>query len=271
MDDIGIVVAGPSGRMGRTLLRLIAETPGFVLAGALARPGSPIVGADCGSLAGLGRNGIAVTDDPHALPDTARAFIDFTTPATTVELADFATRREIAFVSGTTGLSRYDFSRLQRASRDGVVVHSGNMGLGINLLAAMVGQAARSLDANFDIEILEMHHNRKVDAPSGTALLLGQAAAEGRGIDLDIHADRIRDGHPGAREKGHIGFAVLRGGTVIGEHSVIFAGEHERIELRHRAEDRSMFARGALKAAVWGIGQAPGLYSMADVLGLAAL
>ncbi|WP_413991619.1 4-hydroxy-tetrahydrodipicolinate reductase [Labrys okinawensis] len=269
MADIGLVVAGPSGRMGRTLIRMIAETPGVTLCGALARPGSAAVGADCGRLAGLEPNGMEVMDDPHALPETAQVILDFTTPATTVALATLAARRGMVLVSGTTGLSPDDFARLRDASRHAVIVHSGNMGLGINLLAAMIRRAARSLDAEFDIEILEMHHGRKVDAPSGTALLLGQAAADGRGIDLESRSDRRRDGHTGAREKGHIGFATLRGGTVIGEHSVILAGEHERIEFRHKAEDRTMFARGALRAALWGLGRAPGLYSMADVLGLA--
>jgi 4-hydroxy-tetrahydrodipicolinate reductase len=269
MADMRLVVAGPSGRMGQTLIRLIAATPGIALGGAIARPGSPAIGQDAGKLAGLEPNGVVVTDDPAGPLDAADGIIDFTTPATTVELAALAAHRRLVHVTGTTGLTKADFARLEAAANQAVIVHSGNMGLGINLLAAVIKRAARSLDEDFDIEILEMHHSRKVDAPSGTALLLGEAAAAGRGIDLEENTDRRRDGHAGARQRGHIGFATLRGGTVIGEHRIIFAGDNERIEFVHKAEDRTMFARGALKAALWGLGREPGYYSMADVLGLA--
>ncbi|MDZ5450953.1 MULTISPECIES: 4-hydroxy-tetrahydrodipicolinate reductase [Labrys] len=268
MADMRLVVAGASGRMGQTLIRMIAETPGVVLAGAIERTGSPAIGQDAGRLAGLDANGVIVTDDPLSLLTSAEGIIDFTAPAATVELAALAAQMRIVHVIGTTGLSKEDFARLRAAARHAVIVQSGNMSLGVNLLAAVVKRVAKSLDADFDIEVLEMHHNRKVDAPSGTALMLGQAAADGRGIDLDANADRVRDGHPGAREKGHIGFATLRGGTVVGEHSVIFAGENERLEFSHKAESRTMFARGALKAVLWGFGRKPGYYSMADVLGL---
>ena len=271
MSDMRLVVAGASGRMGQTLIRLIAQTPGVVLSGAIERPGAPEVGQDAGKVAGLEPNGVLITDDPLSLLTSAEGIIDFTAPGATVELAALAAQMRIVHVIGTTGLSKEDFVRLKAAARHAVVVQSGNMSLGVNLLAAVVKRVARSLDEDFDIEILEMHHNRKVDAPSGTALLLGQAAAEGRGIDLDGHSDRVRDGHTGAREKGHIGFATLRGGTVVGEHTVIFASEGERIEFAHKAESRVIFARGALKAAMWGFGRKPGYYSMADVLGLAEL
>nr|HMN52398.1 4-hydroxy-tetrahydrodipicolinate reductase [Xanthobacteraceae bacterium] len=196
------------------------------------------------------------------------AIIDFTTPASTVELAALAAQARIVHVIGTTGLSDADDKKLEAAARHAALIKSGNMSLGVNLLAALVKRAAAALGPDFDIEVLEMHHNRKVDAPSGTALLLGNAAAEGRGIDLAKNSVRSRDGHTGARKAGDIGFATLRGGTVVGEHSVIFAGASERIELTHKAEDRMIFARGALAAAKWGKGKKPGIYSMADVLGL---
>ena len=169
-------------------------------------------------------------------------------------------------IIGTTGLSAADEAKIKDAAKKAVIVKSGNMSLGVNLLAALTRRVAKTLDNSFDIEILEMHHNQKVDAPSGTALLLGRAAAEGRGIDLDKHSVKSRDGHTGARKAGDIGFATLRGGTVVGEHSVIFAGPAERIELTHKAEDRMIFARGALHAALWARRQKPGLYSMMDVL-----
>ncbi|MDQ0392302.1 4-hydroxy-tetrahydrodipicolinate reductase [Labrys monachus] len=271
MADMRLVVAGAGGRMGQALVRLIGATPGVVLAGAIERAGSPLIGQDAGRLAGLEPNGVLVTDDPLALLTGAEGIVDFTAPAATVELSALAAQMRIVHVVGTTGLSSEDMARLRAAGRHAVIVQSGNMSLGVNLLAAVVKRVARSLDAEFDIEILEMHHNRKVDAPSGTALLLGEAAAAGRGVDLAGHADRVRDGHTGARQKGHIGFATLRGGTVVGEHSVIFAGEGERIEFSHKAESRTIFANGALKAAMWGQGRKPGLYTMADVLGLADL
>jgi 4-hydroxy-tetrahydrodipicolinate reductase len=271
MADLRLVVAGAGGRMGQTLIRMIAETPGVVLSGAVERAGSHAIGQDAGRLAGLEPNGVIVTDDPLSLLTVAEGIIDFTAPVATVELAALAAQMRIVHVIGTTGLSKEDMARLKAASRHAVIIQSGNMSLGVNILAAVIKRVAQSLDADFDIEVLEMHHNRKVDAPSGTALLLGQAAAAGRGIDLDTHADRVRDGHPGARSRGHIGFAALRGGTVIGEHTVIFAGDGERIEFTHKADNRTLFARGALKAAIWGHGRKPGLYSMADVLGLGDL
>jgi 4-hydroxy-tetrahydrodipicolinate reductase len=271
MADLRLVVTGAGGRMGQTLVRLVAETPGVVLVGAVERPGSPVIGQDAGRVAGLDANGVTITDGPLTLLTGADGVLDFTAPAATVELAALAAQMRIVHVVGTTGLSESDDAKLKAAARHAVIVRSGNMSLGVNLLAAVAKRVAQTLDADFDIEIVEMHHNRKVDAPSGTALLLGRAAAAGRGITLDHHADRGRDGLTGARKKGDIGFASLRGGTVVGDHTVIFAGEGERIELTHRAESRILFARGALRAALWGHGRKPGLYSMMDVLGLADL
>ena len=266
MTDMRLIVAGAGGRMGRTLIRAIAETGGVTLAGAVEGAHSPFLGQDSGLLAGLGENGILVASDVKVRGSKADALIDFTTPQATIVLAALAAQAGIIHVIGTTGLSEADEAKLKDAAKSAVIVKSGNMSLGINLLAALAKRAARTLGEDFDIEILEMHHNRKVDAPSGTALLLGQAAAEGRGIALGERSVRARDGETGARKPGDIGFAALRGGTVIGEHSVIFAGPGERLELAHKAEDRMIFARGALRAALWARGKKPGIYSMADVL-----
>jgi 4-hydroxy-tetrahydrodipicolinate reductase len=267
MSDMRLVVAGAGGRMGRTLIKAIAETKGLALAGAVEQAGA-LIGQDAGVLAGLGENGIKLAADAAPLLANADGILDFTIPKATVELAGLAAKAGVVHVIGTTGLSDEEEAKISDAARTAIIVKSGNMSLGVNLLAALVKQVAKALDEDFDVEIVEMHHNKKIDAPSGTALLLGRAAAEGRGIDLDKRSARGRDGHTGARKAGDIGFAALRGGTVVGEHQVIFAGTAERLELVHRAEDRMIFARGALKAALWARGKKPGLYSMMDVLGL---
>jgi 4-hydroxy-tetrahydrodipicolinate reductase len=268
MSDMRLVVVGAAGRMGRTLVRIIAESDGATLAGAIERAGVAEIGKDSGELAGLGPNGIAVTTDPLPVFAKADGVLDFTMPAATLAFAELAAQARIVHVIGTTGIAPDDETKIKAAARHAVIVRSGNMSVGVNLLAGLVRQAAKALADNFDIEVLEMHHRAKVDAPSGTALLLGQAAAEGRGINLGQHSVRARDGHTGARERGDIGFATLRGGSVIGEHSVIFAGDGETIQLTHKASDRALFARGAVRAALWGRDKKPGLYSMADVLGL---
>jgi 4-hydroxy-tetrahydrodipicolinate reductase len=268
MADMRLIVAGAGGRMGRTLIRAIAETKGLTLAGAVEAQGSAVIGRDAGELAGLGNNGISVAVDPAPLLANADGLIDFTIPAATVAFAELTARRGCAHIIGTTGLNGENEKLIAEAGKRAVMVKSGNFSMGVNLIAALTKRVAKTLDDSFDIEILEMHHNKKIDAPSGTALMFGRAAAEGRGIDLAQHSERGRDGETGARQPGAIGFASLRGGTVVGEHSVIFAGPAERIELTHRAEDRMIFARGALHAAAWARGQKPGVYSMADVLGL---
>jgi 4-hydroxy-tetrahydrodipicolinate reductase len=268
MSEMRLMVAGAGGRMGRTLVKAIAENKNCTLAGALEDARSPLIGWDAGTLAGLGENNVKLTGDPAKLMDAVDGIIDFTIPAATVAYATLAAKAGKVHVIGTTGLSADDEAKIRDAAKTAVIVKSGNMSLGINLLAALTRRVARTLDQSFDIEILEMHHNQKIDAPSGTALLLGDAAAEGRGIDLGKRSVRSRDGHTGARKAGDIGFATLRGGSVVGEHSVIFAGPAERIELTHRAQDRMIFANGALHAALWARDQKPGLYSMADVLGL---
>ena len=266
--DMRLAVVGAAGRMGRTLIRVIAETLGANLVGAVERSGAAELGRDSGELAGLGSNGITIGEDPLPLFAKADGVLDFTTPAATVGFAELAAQARIVHVIGTTGISGDAEAKIKAAARHAVVVKSGNMSMGVNLLAVLVRQAAKALDADFDIEVLEMHHKSKVDAPSGTALLLGRAAAEGRGIDLTETSVYAREGHTGARRRGDIGFATLRGGSVVGEHSVLLAGEGEVIELTHKATDRAIFARGAVKAALWGHGKKPGLYSMADVLGL---
>ncbi len=268
MADMRLVVVGASGRMGRTLIRAVTETEGTMLSGAIERAGSPDIGRDAGEIAGIDKLGVQITDDALSAFAHADGVLDFTVPAATVHFAELAAQARIVHVVGTTGCSAAEDAKLSAAARHAVLVKSGNMSLGVNLLAQLVREAARALGPEYDVEIVEMHHRAKVDAPSGTALLLGQAAAEGRRVDLSAHSVRSRDGHTGPRRMGDIGFATLRGGTVVGDHMVVLAGPHERIELTHRAEDRSIFARGAVKAALWGMGRKPGLYSMADVLGL---
>lgn len=268
MADMRLIVAGAGGRMGRALVRTIHETEGATLVGALEAPGSELLGKDAGVLAGLPANGVQLSADLWAISKDADGILDFTVPAATIANVAIAAQRGIVHVIGTTGLSASDDAVIKSVTQRAIVVKSGNMSLGVNLLAALVKQVARSLDPSFDIEIIEMHHRAKIDAPSGTAFMLGQSAADGRGVSLGDHSARGRDGITGERRAGDIGFASLRGGTAAGDHTVIFAGPHERIELTHRAEDRLIFAHGALKAAMWAHGQKPGFYSMADVLGL---
>jgi 4-hydroxy-tetrahydrodipicolinate reductase len=267
MKAIRVTVAGASGRMGRTLIRAIAESQDMQLAFALERSGHADLGRDAGTLAGLSAADIPLTDDLVGAAAKSDAVLDFTTPQASVALSEIAAQARIVHVIGTTGFAAADLARLQAAARHAVIVKSGNMSLGVNLLAALVREAAKVLP-NYDIEVVEMHHRMKVDAPSGTALMLGEAAAKGRGVALHEHEVRARDGNTGARADGVIGFASLRGGTVVGDHTVTLAGPYERIELSHRAEDRMIFARGALAAARWGQGKKPGIYAMSDVLGL---
>ncbi|MGE5513964.1 MAG: 4-hydroxy-tetrahydrodipicolinate reductase [Bacteroidota bacterium] len=268
MSDMKLAVMGAAGRMGRELIRAIQAVEGCTLAGAVAKPGSRVLGEDAGILAGLGKIGVPVSDDALEVVAKVDGILDFTTPAATVTLAGLAANARIVHVIGTTGISSADEAAIKAAARHATIIKAGNMSLGVNLLVAVTRKVAEALDADFDIEVVEMHHRHKVDAPSGTALMLGAAAAEGRGVNLETASVRVRDGHTGARKRGDIGFASLRGGNVVGEHTVVFAGEGERIELSHKATDRGIFARGAVKAALWGRGKGPGLFSMGDVLGL---
>jgi 4-hydroxy-tetrahydrodipicolinate reductase len=263
-----IGIAGCAGRMGRMLLRTVLDAPGAELAGGIERPGHPTLGQDLGTVAGGEPLGFSVTDDAAALFATADVVIDFSAPAAALTHAGLAARHGTALVVGTTGLAADHRSALEQAAESVPVVVAANMSVGVNLLLGLTRLLAEVLGPDFDIEIVEMHHRQKVDAPSGTALALGEAAAAGRGIALGDAAVRVRDGHTGPRPTGAIGFATLRGGDVIGEHTVIFAGEGERLELTHRAASRSVFASGAIRAALWCEGRAPGLYTMRDVLGL---
>ncbi len=267
MADIRMAVAGAAGRMGCALVRAISEINGAKLSGALESEGHPDLGQDAGALAGLPASGVTLSADAAAVLSSADVLIDFSTAKVSTKLAERAAAAGVAEVIGTTGFSTEDEAVLGAAAKRIAIVKSGNMSLGICLLTALVEKAAATLP-DFDVEILEMHHAMKKDAPSGTALMLGRAAAKGRGIALEGHMERGRDGITGARKKGDIGFASLRGGTIVGEHQVIFAGNHERIVLSHSAEDRAIFANGAVRAALWVKGKPAGLYAIADVLGL---
>lgn len=267
-ETVGIAVLGASGRMGRMLTEAVLAEPGAHLSGATERAGHPWVGRDLGEAMGGAHLGVIVTDDPVEVFARSQAALDFTAPAATRLHAELAAQARLVHVIGTTGLDRADLELLAAAARHATIVRSGNMSLGVNLLAVLTRKVAAALGLDYDIEIIEMHHRAKVDAPSGTALLLGEAAAAGRRANLADAAVRTRDGHTGARPEGTIGFATLRGGDVVGDHSAIFAGPGEMITLSHRATDRGVFARGAVRAALWGQGRDPGLYDMIDVLGL---
>ena len=264
----GLVVTGASGRMGQELSKLVLTSDKARLVGAVEREGHPWIGQDLGAAMGIAPVGISVTDDPLEPFAKAQGILDFTLPDATVRFAAIAAQARAVHVIGTTGLSDQDLEAISAAARHSVVIRAGNMSLGVNLLVRLTRMVAGILDEDYDIEVIEAHHNRKIDAPSGTALMLGNAAAEGRGATLDAVAERGRDGIVGARARGAIGFSAIRGGDVIGEHDVLFAGPGERVVLRHIASDRSLFARGALRAALWGQDKKPGEYDMMNVLGI---
>jgi 4-hydroxy-tetrahydrodipicolinate reductase len=264
---VKVGVVGCAGRMGQMLLRMLISAPGIVVVGGTERRGSAALGQDIGALAGVDPLGISVGDDPSLLFDTSDVVVDFTNPTATVSHAQMAARSGCALVIGTTGFDSDQLSSLYRAAQRAPIVLAANMSLGINLLQQVVEEVARILDSDWDIEIIEMHHRQKIDAPSGTALALGEAAARGRGQQLRRISRRSRDGQVGPRVKGEIGFAALRGGDVVGDHTVIFAADGERVEITHRAASREIFARGAVKSVLWAAGKKPGLYSMRDVLG----
>ncbi len=265
-ETIGIAVAGVSGRMGQMLVRCVNEDPQLHMASAFERAGHDWVGQDLGTAMGASVSGVTVTDTPDF--SGVRAVIDFTAPEATVALSCLVAEAGAAHVIGTTGMTDEQIAALAPAAQKTAIVRAGNMSLGVNLLVQITRQVAAALDEDFDIEVIESHHHHKVDAPSGTALMLGEAAAAGRGVSLNDTKDSGRDGITGARRRGDIGFSAIRGGDIIGEHDVLFAGPGERITLRHVASDRALFARGALKAAKWAVGQPAGAYDMLDVLGL---
>lgn len=262
-----IGVVGATGRMGQAVLtQLLARH--HTIAGAVTQKGDKAIGRDVGLLLCQEPVGVTVSDDAEALFASAQAVIDFTRPQPTVYYAGLAAKHGVALISGTTGLDAEQELAIQKAAASAPVMWAPNMSLGVNLLMALTEKAASLLGPDYDIEIVEMHHRHKVDAPSGTALGLGRAAAKGRKVKLDEVAEYTRHGHTGVREAGTIGFATLRGGDVIGDHTVVFASEGERVELTHKASSRDIFARGAVVAAEWAVGKKPGFYTMKDVLGL---
>ena len=267
-EPCSIAVAGVAGRMGRMLVETIGCSERAQICGASEKPGHSWIGRDLGECVGGAPSGIAVCEDPVLAFKDAAAVIDFTSPEATAKNAAAAAELGCAFVSGATGLTEAELSAVADASKRTAVVRAGNMSLGINLLTSIAKSVAKALDEDFDIEIVEAHHRQKVDSPSGTALMLGEAAAEGRGTSLKDCAIRGRDGITGARPRGSIGFSAIRGGDIVGEHDVVFAGDGERITIRHVATDRAVYARGALKAALWAVGRPAGQYNMRDVLGI---
>jgi 4-hydroxy-tetrahydrodipicolinate reductase len=268
MAEIGMGVIGCGGRMGRMLLAEIAAAEDCALVGGSAAPGSAYVGSDLGELAGIGSIGLAAGNAAGELIRASDVIIEFSVAAATASHAELAAELGTPLVIGTTGLSAAESATVRAAAKRIPIVWAANTSLGINLLLGLVEQVANRLGSEWDIEIMEMHHHGKADAPSGTALALGRAAAGGRGVKLGDVAQRGRDGITGARKRGDIGFASLRGGDAVGDHHVIFAGAGERLELSHRATNRAIYAKGAVRAARWVIGQPPGLYGMKEVLGL---
>ena len=268
MSDLKIGVAGASGRMGRMLVREIMAAPGCVLSAASEGPGHAALGDDAGIIAGLDTIGVTLADDASALFSASDAVIDFTAPKATALHAAQAAEHNTAHIIGTTGLNEGEEVALHAAAKSVPIVWAPNMSLGVNLLFDLARRVTGTLGTEYDIEIVEMHHAHKVDAPSGTSLALGRAVAEGRGVDLDDVAVKSRDGLIGPRQAGDIGFATLRGGDVVGDHTVVFAGPGERVELTHKANDRAIYAKGAVRAALWARENPPGLYGMADVLGI---
>lgn len=264
----GLVIAGASGRMGQMLIKTVEASAACNLVGVTEQAGHAWEGRDLGVCMGGTETGVPVVADMAGLLSKADGLIDFTSPAATVAHAQQAAEHGVVHVIGTTGFEPEDITAIASQAKRTPIIRAGNMSLGVNLLTKLTRMVAQALDEDFDIEVIEAHHRHKVDAPSGTALMLGEAAAEGRGVSLDAVRDSGRDGITGARRKGDIGFTAIRGGDIVGEHDVLFAADGERIVLRHIATDRTVFARGAVKAALWGQGKPPGAYDMMDVLGL---
>jgi 4-hydroxy-tetrahydrodipicolinate reductase len=263
-----IAIVGAAGRMGQMLIRQIAQTDGCMLVGASEAAGSKAIGRDAGEVAGLEAAGVKITADSAAAIGAAEVVIDFTVPAATVAHAGTAADKGVSMVIGTTGLDPEQTAAIHECARRVPVLWAANMSMGINILMALVEKTASLLDPGYDIEVLEMHHRHKIDAPSGTALALGRSAAAGRKVELEKVWRKSRDGHTGARPAGEIGFATLRGGEEVGVHTVMFAASGERLELSHRSFSRETYASGAVRAALWLQGKKPGLYGMKDVLGL---
>lgn len=263
-----IAVNGAAGRMGRTLIEAVAQNPDTTLSAAIERPDSTLLGADAGELAGLGRNGVRVVGSLEEVIDAFDVLIDFSAPAASVINARLCAASGRALVVGTTGFDAAQLEAVHAAARTVPLCMSSNFSTGVNLCFRLLDIAARALGETVDIEIIEAHHRHKVDAPSGTALSMGQVVAKALGRDLEQVAVYGREGHTGARAREAIGFATVRAGDIVGDHTVLFAADGERIEITHKASSRMSFARGAVRASAWLPGRAPGLYSMQDVLGL---
>ncbi len=262
------IVCGAAGRMGRALTAVVHETPAAHLVGAIEAPGSPAIGVDAGILAGVGALGITVSSDYAAVAGADTVTLDFTTPLATLDHARVAAGQGAAIVVGTTGFSAAQAQELEQWATRTRCVIAPNMSVGIAVLQKLIRQAVEALGSDFDIEIVEMHHRMKVDAPSGTALALGRTAAAARGLELSEVGVFGREGEVGRRTDREIGVMALRGGGVVGDHTVILAGASERVELTHRAHDRGCLARGAVRAGMWLAHQPQGRYTMEDVLGL---
>ena len=265
---VAITISGAAGRMGRTLIQTVRDTPGLELVGALERSGIEQLGQDAGELAGIGRLGVALTDDTRAALLPCAVLIDFTAPAATLAKLSLCRELGIAMVIGTTGFDEAGRAAIAAAAKDIPIMTTPNMSVGVNVLFRLVEMAAKALGDGADVEVIETHHKQKVDAPSGTAVKLGEILATALGRDFAAVAVHGRHGQVGARTAKEIGFHALRGGDIVGDHTVMFAGMGERIEITHRASSRTNFAEGAMRAALWLPDKAPGVYDLQDVLGL---
>ncbi|MEO5377048.1 MAG: 4-hydroxy-tetrahydrodipicolinate reductase [Magnetococcus sp. DMHC-6] len=269
MPPIKIGIVGGAGRMGCMLVQAIQVTPACCLVAVSERPQSERIGQDAGEVASVGKLGIPIVEDPLLVFELSQVVIDFTQPSATLAHLEYARRYHTPMVIGTTGLDGYGRARIEEASREVPIVFAPNYSVGVNLLFKVAADVARVLGMEYDIEIIEAHHRHKVDAPSGTALGLGEAIADALDRRLEDVAVYCRQGHTGARDRQTIGFATIRGGDIVGDHTALFAGDGERLELTHRASSRMTFARGAVRAALWVTGQSgPGLFDMRDILGL---
>jgi 4-hydroxy-tetrahydrodipicolinate reductase len=264
---LNVSIIGACGRMGRTLLRCVNEADDLQLTGAAAEPGDPELGHDAGRLVDLSSLGVQLTDNPVAALQSANVAIDFTLPIALPATLKACVNQGVPLVVGTTGLTELHLVALKEAGQTIPLVYARNMSVGVNVFMELVRRGAEALDADYDVEIIEAHHRHKVDAPSGTALALGELVAQARGGDLESLGVFAREGQTGARKPGSIGFSAIRAGNIVGEHTVMFGSADERLELTHRAAERTVFAKGALRAARWVAGRAPGLYDMGDVLG----
>ena len=265
---IQVIVTGAAGRMGGRIIRLLQKSPAAMLAGAVEKPDHPALGRDAGEVAGCGRLHVPITDQIEKVLEKAQVVIDFSTPPATLDYLKIASEKKCAMVIGTTGISKKEAARISAMTKNIPCVFSPNMSIGVNRMFKLIADLAKQTGSEYDLEIIEAHHRHKKDAPSGTALRLAQILAQALGLDLASAAVYARHGMTGERKPNTIGIQSIRAGDIIGEHTVIFGGMGERLEIKHTAQSRDTFARGAIKAAEWVVHQKPGLYDMMDVLGL---